>query len=74
MSVGFSRQEYWSKLPFPSQRDLPDPGIKPVSLASLALGGGFFTTGTTWEAQHRLKEGVSHYKSRFLVPTEGVED
>ena len=28
-SVGFSRQEYWSELPFPSPGDLPDPGIKP---------------------------------------------
>ena len=29
LSVGFSRQEYWSGFPFPSPRDLPDPGIKP---------------------------------------------
>ena len=28
LSMGFSRQEYWSGLPFPSPRDLPDPGIK----------------------------------------------
>ena len=32
-SMGFSRQEYWSGLPFPSPRDLPDPGIKPGSPA-----------------------------------------
>ena len=32
-SKGFSRQEYWSRLPFPSPGDLPDPGIKPVSSA-----------------------------------------
>ena len=31
--MGFSRQEYWSGLPFPSPGDLPDPGIKPKSLA-----------------------------------------
>ena len=30
-SMGFSRQEYWSELPFPSPGDLPDPGIKPRS-------------------------------------------
>ena len=30
-SIGFSRQEYWSGLPFPSPGDLPDPGIKPRS-------------------------------------------
>ena len=33
LSMGFSRREYWSELPFPSQRDLPDPGIKPGSPA-----------------------------------------
>ena len=32
-SMGFSRQEYWSGLPFPSPEDLPDPGIEPKSLA-----------------------------------------
>ena len=44
MSLEFSRQEYWSELPFPSSGDLPDSGIEPVSLVSLALAGGFFTT------------------------------
>ena len=39
LSMGFSRQEYWSGLPFPSPGDLPDPGIK---LTSPALAGGFF--------------------------------
>ena len=33
LSVGFSRQEYWSGLPFPSLGDLPDPGIEPGSPA-----------------------------------------
>ena len=33
LSMGFSRQEYWSGLPFPSPGDLPDPGIKPISPA-----------------------------------------
>ena len=36
--MGFSRQEYWSRLPYPSPRDLPDPGIEPTSLTSFALG------------------------------------
>ena len=42
----FSRQEYWSGLPYPLPGDLPDPGIKPTSLTSpaLALAGRFFTT------------------------------
>ena len=39
--MGFSRQEYWSGLPFPPAGDLPDPGIKPTSPA---LAGGFFST------------------------------
>ena len=42
-SMGFPRQEYWSGLLFPSLGDLPDPGIK---LMSLAFAGGFFTTET----------------------------
>ena len=35
--MGFSGQEYWSRLPFPSPGDLPDPGIEPVSPASPEL-------------------------------------
>ena len=42
--MGFSRQEYWTYLPFPPPGDLPNPGIKPASLASPALAGGFFIT------------------------------
>ena len=44
LSMGFSRQEYWNGLPFPPPGDLPDPGIKPKSLVSPELAGGFFTT------------------------------
>ena len=44
LSMEFSRQEYWSSLPFTTRGDLPDSGIEPVSLASPALAGGFFTT------------------------------
>ena len=50
LSMGFSKQEYWSGLPHPPPRELPDPGFQPASLVSLALAGRFFTTGTTWEA------------------------
>ena len=50
LSMGFSRQEYWSGVPFPSLGDFLDPGIEPTSLISPALGGGFFTTSATWEA------------------------
>ena len=44
LSMGFSRQEYWSGLPCPPPGDIPDPGIKPKSLMSPALAGRFFTT------------------------------
>ena len=50
LSMGFPRQEYRNGLPFPSPADLPDPRIKPESLTSPALTGGFFTTSTTWKA------------------------
>ena len=44
LSMGFSKQDSWNELPFPTQRDLPDPGIKPSSLVSPALANGFFIT------------------------------
>ena len=55
LSMGFSRQKYWSELPCPSPGDLHDPGIKPASLVSPASAGGFFTTRATWEAQEMVK-------------------
>ena len=60
LSMGFSRQESWSGLPFPSLGDLPDPGIKP---ASPALASGFFATeppGRPVEASYHLAEGAAH--------------
>ena len=51
LSMGVSRIEYWSGLPFPSLVNLPDPVIKPKSPA---LAGGFFTTITSWEAFNAL--------------------
>ena len=47
LSVGFSRQEYWSGLPCPPPRDLSDPGIKPTSFKSPELADDFFTTSAT---------------------------
>ena len=44
LPMEFSRQEYWSGLPFPSPGDLSNPGIKPTSFVSLALADRFFTT------------------------------
>ena len=50
LSIGFSKQEYWSGLPCPPLGNIPDSGIKPSSLMSPALAGRFFTTSTTWKA------------------------
>jgi len=44
LPMEFSRQEYWSRVPLPIPGDLPYPEIKPASLESPALAGGFFTT------------------------------
>ena len=54
LSMGFSRQEYWSGLPCLPPGDLPEPEIKLTSLMSSALAGTFFTTGATWEAPFML--------------------
>ena len=51
LSMGFSRQEYWSGLPCPPPGDLPNPGTEPTPLMSPALAGELFTTSATWEAQ-----------------------
>ena len=50
LTMGFSKQGYWSGLPFPPPGDLSNPGIELVSLTLPALAGGFFTTSATWEA------------------------
>ena len=54
LSMGFSRQEYWSGLPFPLHPGgFSDPGIKLISLMYPVLAGGFFTTSATWEASQK---------------------
>ena len=50
LSKGFSRQEYWSGLPFPSPGILPIQGPNLHHLMSPALVGGFFATNAAWEA------------------------
>ena len=53
----------------PSSRDLPNPGIKPISLNSPALAGGFSTTSATWEASYNLlpsENHIGHLNSSFL--------
>ena len=51
LSMGFSRQEYWSGLSCPPPGYLPDLGIEPMSLVSVALAGELFTTSATWETR-----------------------
>ena len=50
LSVGFSRQRYWSGFLCSPLGDLLDPGVEPLSLRSPALAGRFFITSATWEA------------------------
>ena len=50
LPMGFSRQEDWSEVPFPTPGDLPVPGMEPLSLVSPALAATFFTMSATWEA------------------------
>ena len=54
---------------FPPPRDPPDPGIKPTSLSSPALGGGFFTVSATREAPKLWVEQAKYsLQSRELLP------
>ena len=69
LSIEFSRQEYWSGFPFPSPGDLPDPGIKPTSLA---LTGRFFTTEPPVFCFLFSCTGLS-FAIRDLVPWPGIE-
>ena len=62
LSMGFSRQEYWSGLPCLPPGHLPNPGIKLVSLMFPALRSGSFTTSTTWE-------GILFKKKRLCMET-----
>ena len=51
LSIGFFRQEYWSRLPFPSPGDLPDAGIEPCISCISCIGRQILYHCTTWEAQ-----------------------
>ena len=70
LSMEFSRQEYWSGLPFPPLGDLLDPGIEPASLKTPSLAEGFFTTSTTWEAPHLPHDTVKISCSRCAIAWE----
>ena len=66
LSIGFSRQEYWSGLPVPSPGVLPDPGIKPGSPGSPTLAGDFFTTKGTWEVVLSIATSKSNQSATEL--------
>ena len=59
LSMGFSRQEYWSGLPCSPPGDLPNLGIEPSSLTSPTTAAEFFTTSATWEA-HSQKYNIQN--------------
>ena len=61
LSMGFSRQEYWSGLSYPSPGDLPDSWIEPMSVTSPAVAAGFVTTSTTWEALSESRVLLKNY-------------
>ena len=76
LSMGSSRQEYWSGLPCPLPGDLPDPGIEPTTVTSPALAGEFFTSSTTWEAPWVLSHSVvseSLQPHRLPLPGSSVD-
>ena len=52
LSLGFSRQEYWSGLSCPPPADLPYPGMESAYLMSPALAGRFLTTSATWNVPY----------------------
>ena len=66
LSMGFSRQEYWSELPCPPPGDLLNPGTEPTSLFP-ALADGFFITSATWEAPKIVVLMLSHVQL-FVTP------
>ena len=60
LSMGFSRQEYWSGLPFPSPGDLPSPGIEPRSPALQADSFMSLETETTLSYSDRVLDFISY--------------
>ena len=76
LSVEFSSQEYWSGLPLYTPGDLHYLGIKPMSLASSALAGRFFTSRASWEAPSfqigRLQ--IPPWRSYFRISQMGTTE
>ena len=68
LSMGFSRQEHWSELPFPSPGDLSNPEIK---LMPAALASGFLTTEPPGEpllyfTPTHMSKILKEYKTRYI--------
>ena len=68
LSMEFSRQEYWSGLPFPSSGNLPNPGIKHTSPVSPELAGRLFTT------EPKAFDCVDHNKLWKKLQETGIPD
>ena len=68
LSLEFSRQEYWSGLPFPPPGDLPNPGIELTSLTSPALAGRFFITGAPGKPVVCINHKLQSYPFSYLFP------
>ena len=69
LSMGFSRQEYWSESPFPPSRYLPDPEIKPASPATPELAGRFFTTEPPGKIVQKILVCLNDENSQDIVKT-----
>ena len=77
LSMGFSRQEHWSGLPYPPSGGFPNAGIELTAIMlSPALAGGFFTTSATWEAldslTHPLKKYMFYSVADYFVSFGGI--
>ena len=68
LSMGFSKQEYWSGLPCPPPADLPNPGIEPAFLMSPALTVRFFTTSATWQYLKLISGNLVIHSRTYLLP------
>ena len=70
LSMEFSKQEYWSSLPFPTPGDLPDPGNEATFLPSPALAGRFFPTRPLGKPRVSVDSPTSHMEKRIEISME----
>ena len=72
LSMGFPRQEYWCGLPWPSPRDLFNPGVEPTSLLSFALRARLFTTSATCNQTPETLPQKGQMPSHLCMPQEAT--